>query len=224
MPNKTIYVSDDDLPLLDRAQVLSGSNLSSTIAVALRQFVTDSEAQHRGYREITVRIGGAGGTRRQRFRGRRLARWRHLSAQSRRAEMFSVYQTEKGRFAVHIQRGPDWLGWSDPEDDGPSMHMVAAWRERMAARLRMSGQAPPVRPPHPPGALVPPVPGTGGSGWDGWREAWPTSGGNAADFGPVELTLEVHDSLAAMRERYPTELCDLIDRALDTPQVEDLDI
>ncbi|NUR96504.1 MAG: EXLDI protein, partial [Kribbellaceae bacterium] len=38
MPNKTIYVSDDDLPLYKRAQELAG-NLSSAISIALRKYV-----------------------------------------------------------------------------------------------------------------------------------------------------------------------------------------
>lgn len=31
MPNKTIYVSDDDMPLYQRAQELAGGSLSSSI-------------------------------------------------------------------------------------------------------------------------------------------------------------------------------------------------
>lgn len=215
MPNKTIYVSDDDLSLLDRAQELSGNNLSSTIAVALRQFVTATESNRRGYREIAVRVGSVDGVRRQRFRGRRLARWRHVAAQHRRAELFCVYQTEKGRFAVHIQHGPDWVTWNDPEDDVLNPHLVS-WHDRVDALRRLAG--------HDSRAtrnLVPPRPGA----WEGWREAWPTSGGNVTDVdGAVEARLEVHESLDSMREQYPAELCDLVERALDTPEIEDLDI
>jgi hypothetical protein len=39
MPNKTIYVSEDDLPLFERAQLVSGTNLSSVIVRALRRFL-----------------------------------------------------------------------------------------------------------------------------------------------------------------------------------------
>ena len=35
VPNKTIYVSDDDLPLFQRAQEIAGGKLSTAIAVAL---------------------------------------------------------------------------------------------------------------------------------------------------------------------------------------------
>ena len=61
MPNKTIYVADDDLPLFQRAQELSGSNLSATITRALRRLVELEEGKLEGYEEITVRVGpGAG--------------------------------------------------------------------------------------------------------------------------------------------------------------------
>ena len=43
MPNKTIYVSDDDLPLYKKAQELAG-NLSSAISIALRKYVGLNES------------------------------------------------------------------------------------------------------------------------------------------------------------------------------------
>ena len=45
MPNKTIYVSEDDLPLFERAQELSGANLSSAIIKALKRYIELEEAQ-----------------------------------------------------------------------------------------------------------------------------------------------------------------------------------
>ncbi|MBC8099008.1 MAG: EXLDI protein, partial [Armatimonadetes bacterium] len=74
MPNKTIYVSDDDLPLFERAQALSGTNLSSAIVRALRRFIELEEARQRGLDEITVIVNGEGAHRRKRFLGTRLAR------------------------------------------------------------------------------------------------------------------------------------------------------
>ena len=57
MPNKTIYVSDDDLPLYQRAQELAGGSLSAALARALRRFVEMEEGRLEGYDEITVRVG-----------------------------------------------------------------------------------------------------------------------------------------------------------------------
>ena len=45
MPNKTIYVSDADVPTFERAQELAGGNLSATIVQALRRFVEMEEAK-----------------------------------------------------------------------------------------------------------------------------------------------------------------------------------
>jgi hypothetical protein len=39
VPNKTIYVSEGDLPVFQRAQELEGGNLSAAIAGALRRYV-----------------------------------------------------------------------------------------------------------------------------------------------------------------------------------------
>lgn len=48
MPNKTIYVSDDDLALYKRAQELAG-NLSQAISTALRRYVEMEEGRLEGF-------------------------------------------------------------------------------------------------------------------------------------------------------------------------------
>ena len=75
MPNKTIYVSDADLPIFERAQQLAGGNLSATIAQALRRFVESQDAKTEGLREITVKVGSVAYMQ-KRFVGRLLARGR----------------------------------------------------------------------------------------------------------------------------------------------------
>src|SRR6266581_2750040 len=54
VPNKTIYVSDGDLPLYQRAQELAGDNLSAAITAALRRYVDIEEGRREGFDEITV--------------------------------------------------------------------------------------------------------------------------------------------------------------------------
>jgi EXLDI family protein len=174
MPNKTIYVSDDDLPLYQRAQELAGGNLSSAIAGALRRYVEVEEGRREGYEEITVKVGPGVG-RKQRFAGALLGEWGHVTG--RRVEKFRVYRTRTGRFAAHVQRSPDvrWTG-----TDAPSR------RERWRAYL-----------------------GLGEQSWG---------------FTQGESTLEVVDSLAALREKIPPELYDMVAVAAEQPAVEDLDI
>jgi EXLDI family protein len=114
MPNKTIYVSDGDVRLFERAQELNGGNLSAAIAEALQRYVAIKEADMEGYEEITVRVGRGGARRHKRFFGRRIARWRHRGAEAKQQELYTVYRTRKGRYAVHRRvRGP--VEWSDPE-------------------------------------------------------------------------------------------------------------
>ena len=125
MPNKTIYVSDDDLPLLNRAQELTGSPLSAVIVAALRRLVDVEEAKLEGAIEITVKVGtGSAGLKR--FLGVALGEWNSETGSG--TETYSVFRTHKGRYAVHhaqselhVPAGPNaertrrwssgWRGW-----------------------------------------------------------------------------------------------------------------
>ncbi len=121
VPNKTIYVSDGDLPLYQRAQELAGGNLSSAIAKALRRWVDTSESLQGGFEEITVRVGvGAG--RKVRFVGVLVGEW--VDAGSNRSGMpdaYRVYRGRSGKFVVHVERSPDW--WAVDAEGKP-----AGWR------------------------------------------------------------------------------------------------
>lgn len=98
MPNKTIYVSDDDLPLLARAQELTGAALSATIVTALRRLVDVEEGKRGGFDEITVRVGTGRSRRTVRFIGTTLAEFSNSTANG--YETYAVYRTSKSRFAV----------------------------------------------------------------------------------------------------------------------------
>jgi EXLDI family protein len=116
MPNKTIYVSDDDLPLFQRAQELAGGTLSAAISTALRRFVEVEEGRRQGYDEIVVRVGiGLG--RKQRFSGVLLAELDRSGNEG--SETYRVYRTRSDKYAVHFQKGeahvnvgPDAEKWS----------------------------------------------------------------------------------------------------------------
>ncbi len=116
MPNKTIYVSDDDLPLFERAQELSGANLSSAIVRALRRFIELEEARERGFDEITVIVNTEGAHRRKRFLGQRLVRWLQPTPDSKGTEILNIYRTAGNRYALHTRSISDWeLSWGDPD-------------------------------------------------------------------------------------------------------------
>ena len=105
VPNKTIYVSDGDLPIYQRAQELAGDNLSAAIAAALRRYVDVEEGRRTGFDEIIVRVGPGKG-RKVRFVGVLLGEW--LNTSYSRVETFRVYRGRTGKFVVHIERSPDY--------------------------------------------------------------------------------------------------------------------
>jgi EXLDI family protein len=105
VPNKTIYVSDGDLPLYQRAQELAGDSLSAAIAAALRRYVDVEEGRLEGFDDITVRVGLAPG-RKVRFTGVLLGEWTNTTPS--RIETFRVYRGRTGKFVLHVEHSPDF--------------------------------------------------------------------------------------------------------------------
>jgi len=118
MPNKTIYVSDDDLPLYKKAQELAG-NLSSAISIALRKYVELEEGRLEGYDEITVRVGRGTG-RKQRFSGVLIAEGGRSSKQG--YEAFKVFRSRTGKFVLHADRSNVFTQGADDEQ------YLSGWR------------------------------------------------------------------------------------------------
>jgi EXLDI family protein len=127
MPTKTIYVSDSDLPVFDKAQQMAGGNLSSAIAQALRQFVEDEEMEEQGFDEVSVEVGKVNRFQKRfitearvekRFMGKMVISWRTSDRQDPRFEAYEVYRTPKGRYAVYSrdEPNPDYEGDDDMED------------------------------------------------------------------------------------------------------------
>jgi EXLDI family protein len=171
VPNKTIYVSDGDLSLLERAQERAGGNLSAAIVSALRRYVDLEEGRRDGFDEITVRVGRQ--RRKVRFSGVFLGEWANSS--SSRYEVFRVYRSRTGKYVVHVDRTAEWT-------------MVDA-----------DGKP---------------------AGWRGYLGIGNISYGAK----PAESTLEVVDSLDALREKIPPQLFEMVASSAEQPAVEDLDI
>ena len=112
VPNKTIYVSDADLVLFQRAQEIVGGNLSAAIVRALRRMVEVEDAKLEGFEEITVAVG-AGQGRRQRFFGVLLADWARSTKD--RVEQFHVYRSRTGKYVLHVERSAE-AHWSAGAD------------------------------------------------------------------------------------------------------------
>jgi EXLDI family protein len=114
MPNKTIYVSDDDLALYKRAQEIAG-NLSQAISTALRRYVELEEGRLEGFDEITVRVGRGAG-RKQRFSGVLLAEGGRSNKSG--YEAFKVYRSRTGKFVLHADRRNQFKQGADSEEYG----------------------------------------------------------------------------------------------------------
>lgn len=133
VPNKTIYVSDGDLSLYQRAQELAGGNLSSAIAKALRRFVDVEESLIEGYEEITVRVG-IGSGRKVRFTGVLVGEW--MDTRNKSAEHVRVFRGRTGRFVIHAERNEQW--WVVEPDGKP----VVGWRSWLGVGDLRYGSSP----------------------------------------------------------------------------------
>ena len=101
MPNRTIYVSDEDQVVFKRAQELAGDNLSAAISNALKRYVAVEEGRLAGFDEITVKVG-LGSGRKVRFSGVLLGEW--MVTEGERFEHWRVYQGPTRKFAIHVER------------------------------------------------------------------------------------------------------------------------
>jgi hypothetical protein len=114
MPNRTIYVADDDAALFQRAQELSGDSLSAVIARAVRRFVESEEGRRHGFEEVTVQVGPFGARTKKRFGGIRLAGWKRM--------------TDGSRIIPNAQAS-DW-GYSQQYQDRGNWHMAwGSWEQ-----------------------------------------------------------------------------------------------
>ncbi|MGW0808753.1 EXLDI protein [Nonomuraea sp. NPDC002799] len=170
MPNKTVYVSDEDLPLYQSAQDLADGNLSKAISAALRKYIEVEEGREDGYEEIAFRVGPGTG-RQVRFSGMLLAEWGRNESDV--VEVFRVYRSRKDKFVVHRERSNAWR-----HSDGSFW----GWRSHL---------------------------GLGGQTWGVVKG---------------ESSMDVADSLEALRDIVPAELYDMLADVGDRPAVDHLDI
>ena len=119
VPNKTIYVSEGDLTLFQRAQELAGGNLSAAIAGALKRYVDVQEGLREGFEDVVVRVG-VGSGRKVRFTGVLVGEW--VDTGSKRVDHYRIWRGRKGKYVVHIERQAEW--WT-ADAEGKA---VTGWR------------------------------------------------------------------------------------------------
>ena len=125
MPNKTIYVKDEDLNLFEEAEKLGGESLSGVIAEALRRFVATKRAEQQGMKECNLTAGiiraqGDNDIRTIRFVGRLLAEATVYSGQTSdrkdRGTDYKIYQTRAGKILVWWKNWTKWERENDTAD------------------------------------------------------------------------------------------------------------
>jgi EXLDI family protein len=132
VPNKTIYVSEGDLPLFQSAQELAAGNLSAAIAKALRRWVDATEGLNAGFDDITVRVG-LGGGRKVRFTGVLVGEW--IDTRRSRVERCRVFRGRTGKYVLHVERSPEF--WMVDAEGKP-----AGWRGHLGIGDVRYGGAP----------------------------------------------------------------------------------
>ena len=118
VPNKTIYVSDGDQKLYQRAQELAGGNLSAAITSALRRYVDLEEGLREGFDDVVVRVG-IGSGRKVRFTGVLVGEW--IDTEASKVEHFRVFRGRTGKYVLHVERSSEY--WAVDAEGKP-----AGWR------------------------------------------------------------------------------------------------
>ncbi len=116
MGNKTIYVSEKDEQLFDRAKDLAGEALSTVIARALREFVSRHEKQAQGMKEITVKVGQLNSQREQRFVGQEIGKWSGFSDDKIWLMDAKIYRTQKGNWAILLHESAKATLLTNPKE------------------------------------------------------------------------------------------------------------
>jgi len=113
MPHKSIYVSEGDLLLFDKAEKLGLDNLSAFVTDALREFVEMKEAEVTGLQEITLEINNRDqGERTIKFVGKLLASDRRYRGQTSEGKDrwtdWEIYLTRAGKIIIYKELGSLW--------------------------------------------------------------------------------------------------------------------
>jgi EXLDI family protein len=116
MSNKTIYVSDKDEPLFDRAKEIAGEALSSVIARALREYISRHEEKGKGMKEITVKVGGHTSQREQKFIGQEVGKWSGFSDDKVWLMDAIIYQTQKSNWAILLRQSTKATLLTNPKE------------------------------------------------------------------------------------------------------------
>jgi EXLDI family protein len=116
MGNKTIYVSEKDEPLFNRAKDIAGEALSSVISRALREYVSRHEERTKGMKEISVKVGHHNSQREQRFVGQEIGKWTGFSDDKKWLMDAKIYRTQKSKWAILLRQSAKATLLTNPKE------------------------------------------------------------------------------------------------------------
>jgi hypothetical protein len=110
MPNKTIYVKEEDLPIYERAAKIAGDSLSGVVSDALKEYVLRKEIEGAEIKETIIEVGTWGAdedknTKKIIFEGEKLAELTEYDDPSENDKTsgadWEIYKTKKGKYLVY---------------------------------------------------------------------------------------------------------------------------
>jgi EXLDI family protein len=104
MANRTIYVSDADEQVFEKAKDIAGEGLSGVIARALREYVIRHDKNNEHLKEINVKIGSHSAEREQRFMGKELHTWRGFDDDREWWLEARIFITKNSQWAINLKQ------------------------------------------------------------------------------------------------------------------------
>ena len=106
MPNKTIYIADEDLPVFQKAQEVAGESISKVIAQALRQYIIQKNLEGTDLKEFEAQKGHIGpdgvNVVKVRFIGKKLSDTT-CGTEEGLEYTYTLYHTRKSQFLLQIK-------------------------------------------------------------------------------------------------------------------------
>ncbi|WP_224981199.1 hypothetical protein [Geomonas agri] len=106
MPNKNIYVADEDMQIFQRAQEVAGESISKVIVQALRQYLVQKDLEGTEFKECEAMKGiyrNGLSIEKARFIGKHLSTMTIGEPDDTKMFTYDLYTTRKGKFLLQSQ-------------------------------------------------------------------------------------------------------------------------
>lgn len=106
MPNKTIYIRDEDLDIYSKAKKLAGTSFSAIIASSLRTYVEQEERRRFEMQEYRLKVGQKNDSHTERFIGKKLFDWSGTLDDKSAWVQTETFLTDDNRLAICVSYWP----------------------------------------------------------------------------------------------------------------------